>query len=576
MAAIREELTLVDRITAPLTRYISVAEKASGAISDAKSSTNQLTQSQETASNATSSAANSLKLYESVANSVERKLISLNASFDAMLSQQERMAAAGQQNTAAFTQLDQKMDKTGEKIRALDGEYNALRKAMEPLEAQIKQERIEAERAAQAQTKHESRLRAVRNSISGLISKLTGLNRAQKAYDGLDRQFRRFALTLFSVSRIFNFMKSALERAPQSIQNSWKAASDSMRDLFAGGFVAALQGLQPALDRLSAMLNSESGQKFARGIETAFRFAGQAIGVFVDAGSKLIGFLGDNFQTVMTVAAVVAGIFAAQMLVSAAATIAANLPLIAFIGLISALVVGLMSAGITSEEIFSAIGAGIGWVYALAYNLVADLWNTITNFAEFIANVFNDPLRAVANLFFDTFDQILGVIETVAGAADAILGTDMAGAVSGFRSKMQSWVDENIGENEIQLDRMDKLDYKDTMADFAEKAEDLASAFSDFSLENALGAPLSQIAGDTKAIKNSVSATQEDLKMMVDMAERRFVANVNLSAPAPTITIQGQNTGNSREDTRRMLNQIAKVLQEDMNSSTQMNYAFIH
>lgn len=87
---------------------------------------------------------------------------------------------------------------------------------------------------------------------------------------------------------------------------------------------------------------------------------------------------------------------------------------------------------------------------------------------------------------------------------------------------------------------------------------------------------LSQIASDTDSIKGAVSTTQEDLKMMVDMAERRFVANVNLSAPAPTITIQGQNTGNSREDTRRMLNQIAKVLQEDMNSSTQMNYAFIH
>ena len=42
--------------------------------------------------------------------------------------------------------------------------------------------------------------------------------------------------------------------------------------------------------------------------------------------------------------------------------------------------------------------------------------------------------------FFDVFDTILGIVETTAGAIDALLGTDMASVVSGFRGKMSGWL----------------------------------------------------------------------------------------------------------------------------------------
>lgn len=59
---------------------------------------------------------------------------------------------------------------------------------------------------------------------------------------------------------------------------------------------------------------------------------------------------------------------------------------------------------------------------------------------------------------FDIFDTILGIVETTAGAIDALLGTSLAGTVAGFRGKMSGRVDDTFGENAIQIKRMAELD----------------------------------------------------------------------------------------------------------------------
>ena len=43
------------------------------------------------------------------------------------------------------------------------------------------------------------------------------------------------------------------------------------------------------------------------------------------------------------------------------------------------------------------------------------------------------------------------MVETVAGAIDVLIGSDLSSSVSGFREQISSWVDENFGENAIQI-----------------------------------------------------------------------------------------------------------------------------
>ena len=61
--------------------------------------------------------------------------------------------------------------------------------------------------------------------------------------------------------------------------------------------------------------------------------------------------------------------------------------------------------------------------YAFGYNLIADIWNFIATFAEFFANVFVDPIGSIERLFLGLADSVLGGLETIANAIDAVFGS---------------------------------------------------------------------------------------------------------------------------------------------------------
>jgi len=83
---------------------------------------------------------------------------------------------------------------------------------------------------------------------------------------------------------------------------------------------------------------------------------------------------------------------------------------------------------------------------------------------------------------------------------------------------------------------------------------------------------LEGIGGDTKAIRSSVALSEEDIRLLVDQAEREYVSNVNLTAQTPVITINGQNTGNFEEDLAWLENALVKILSEQSASHTDLSY----
>lgn len=592
MAAIREDLILRDQFSGPLENYIRKMERASAAsqgnqanilkVSAATQAlVDRLTPLQTAFEEAFTEKAASKNINRLISQMERLGLVWTNADYEAHaadlilndglqeLANQgaitanavaqaayEEASAKQAAKAAAVAEREAARQAAAEKRAAAKIEAQAAREAAAAEKAAAREQKLAANEAAKAT---ESRIQKVKS----LVTALTGLGRRNE-FDGLNKQLNRFALSLFSVSRIVNAFKSYLERSPQAIQTSWSNAGTALSNLFGGAVVAALQGLQPHLDRLTAALNSDSGQRLARGLETLANVGGQALGFVLDKVSQLVTFLGDNFDSAVTVAAVLLGVFAGRMLLSAAASAAANLPLYLMLGLLVSMVTGFMAAGTTAQDIMGSIGAAAGWLYALVYNLVADTWNIFATFAEFFANVFNDPVTAVAHLFFDTFDNILGVVETTAGAIDALVGSNLADAVAGFRSDLQGWVNDTFGENEIKIKRMDKIDPSDTMLDFYQKGVGLANALSGFSLENAVKAPLGPIAEDVKSIEKSVNLSNEDIKSLVDVATRKYVNQVNLTSQTPVINIHGQNTGNTRRDIEDIADKLAQMLIEQL------------
>ena len=75
---------------------------------------------------------------------------------------------------------------------------------------------------------------------------------------------------------------------------------------------------------------------------------------------------------------------------------------------------------------------------------------------------------------------------------------------------------------------------------------------------------LGDIGKDVKGIKKSVDLSNEDVKMLVDVATRRYVNNVTLTSQTPVINVTGQNTGRTKEDREALADAIALVLAEQI------------
>lgn len=361
---------------------------------------------------------------------------------------------------------------------------------------------------------------------------------------------------------------------------------------------AATRAMEPAMKRLNGLLNSELGQNAVNGLIAGFELLGSVAAGAVDLLAAGAQWVADNWDFVSTVLQFAAGAFlvlAAISVMSAAASAGAwamaHWPLLLLIAVVGSVIMAMYAMGMTSEEIFAKIGAGAGWLYVLGYNFVAAGWNLIAAFAEFFANVFDNPVAAIANLFLGLFNFIMDVVSNAAGAIDALLGTNLSGAVKSFQNGVNDFVTGIFGENKVKIERMEQISYGDTMAKWAEMGAGLGKSLDNFAIPDVLGGyaqnsidgtnfmansgipgKLDQIGNDTAAIKRSVSLAEEDMKLLVDMAERQYVNNINLTAQTPVINVTGQNTGNTEMDRRSLANTIRDIIIEEAASHTDLSY----
>ena len=378
---------------------------------------------------------------------------------------------------------------------------------------------------------------------------------------------------------------AAFEAVPLTFSQGWTMVKNE-----------ALNALRPALEQLNDLLNSDIGRTAFNGLIAAAQMAGQAVSWLISLVEMGAQWVMDNWETVSTVliglAVGLAAAMAGSAAISAAAWIAANWPLVLIVGTIAAVIFKAREMGATWEEIGQKVGEKAGWLYALVYNLAADMWNFFAMFADFLANAFDHPLASIARLFVDTFSGILGIIETVAGALDALTGWHTSDVVSSFRKGLNEWADRALPV-EHKTSRMEKKDYKEVMAQWSQAGAGAGRALDNFqpkdlfgntggtpidysALAAAAGAgitpALEDIGGDTKAIRNSVALSEEDMKLLVDLAEREYITNVNLTAQTPVINVTGQNSGDTDMDRRLLADAIRDILLEQSASHTNLAY----
>jgi hypothetical protein len=478
---------------------------------------------------------------------------------------------------SSAARMGESSDRVAETMGGVVPSSDRLTSAIEKLTETFGKEGGESDAAARKTRRGLSEMASGGDKLSSLISKVAAAAGAFKLLQGAWRSLTPLFTAKFAVP---DFGKEISKSFGVKFDTSQIAVLKDAAETFqrvAGGIKEALAGaLMPLLARLTAWLKSADAAKFFDVLVKGINLAVGAVTWLIDAFGSVMAFLqpvfdwlAANVDEVVQGLVILGAVVAIVAAVMAAAWLIANWPVLLIIAAVAGLIGILSQLGLSTQQVCEFVGGVIGAVVAIVYdlvmglaafvwNLIADIWNLIAVFAEFFANVFNDPIGSIQRLFVGLFDFILGVVESCAGLIDTVFGSNLAGAVSGWRKSVADWAADNVGEAAITVQRMEKwTPERMKISDGIAKGMEMGAKFGE-TLENLdfgsfgtfkMGEPISSldaefcvnqakfIVGSVGEIKKDVHIADEDLKLLEDMAERRYMQTVNTSTLSPNISV---------------------------------------
>lgn len=233
---------------------------------------------------------------------------------------------------------------------------------------------------------------------------------------------------------------------------------------------------------------------------------------------------------------------------------------------------------------FAALGA---WLYN---SFAVQLMTMFAAAGNFVRNVFNDPVQSIEYLFYDLEISVLKVFRNIADGAGKLLAL-IPGWENNIVTNFASFIDEKISRTSYDLQYAKRAGGYKTYYN-APKEIDLGKAYqtgynfgSNLDIAGTFGKTgnvgtieipqaanitdlLSNINKNTGKIAKTVDMSDEQIKMLVDVAERKYINNVNMTSQTPMITVQGQNTGNTEKDARNLADTLRDVLVDLMNAGS--------
>lgn len=378
----------------------------------------------------------------------------------------------------------------------------------------------------------------------------------------------------------------------------------------------ATVALKPVLLGVSALVNNMDivapivlGVASAFGVYTAAIVANSA----VQGISNVIGFIrakmllaNVNAQLLATSSEYALAVATAQATVAQSgfnAVLAAN-PIMLIVMLIAVLV-GILYAGVAAYNKFTdssvsatgIIGGAFGILAAFILNQLILLWNMFAAIANFVANVFTDPVGAVKVLFYDMAQSVLGYLSTMAHAVEDVINkipgveVDITSGLDGFLSEIKAAADEAKSEADWfefvkTKDFIDYSDAADTGYNMGVGLADKVSGFfngeglegfdssgylsgtsSGIDPTGSIGDTLNGIAADTSAISDEVATSAENEEYLRKIAERDVI--VRYVTPNINVKMNNQNNIRNGMDVDGVIDHMVRKTREAMENSAE-------
>lgn len=450
-----------------------------------------------------------------------------------------------------------------------------------------------------------------------------------------------------------DIIKNAMFMAADDINSKFNDMPMTFADIWNDIKNAGMQAFGGVFTKINNLVNSESFQNVFNAFIGTIHLAGKAMEAFIDfciaawpmvspfiwaAVAALGAYVGvqviSNGLALISSARFIAqavgvGIFALAMWASSKATwaeVTATLglnsalyacPLVWIVGIILVLVAAFYAAVAAVNHFAGTSYNATGMVFGAFSVLGAFLWNMFLSvlelvigvvqymvnpwltFANFLANVFTNPISAIIYLFQGLADAVLGILEKIAAAIDTVFGSNLAGAVSGWRSGLKDMADaavakyapnENykevfstldLGTSDFGLERKTYSGAWDkgyeTGANLGDNISGFFSKFagdSSFDTGSGYGAASNPatIKGKGKGGAIDVDMSDEDIQYLRDIAQRDYVAKISTNTLAPNIAINFTGPITKEADVEVIKGTVEQVMRDEIANSAEGNY----
>ncbi|QOS98107.1 hypothetical protein JNUCC42_16470 [Brevibacterium sp. JNUCC-42] len=427
-----------------------------------------------------------------------------------------------------------------------------------------------------------------------------------------------------------NMGKKAFEEMLNSPLKQWEIMLNRMKSMFADAGKGAVTALMPIITTLNKAFESDKFMSFFVLLSKGLAIGASAFAAVVNGALWLWGVFDTYYPEIIAFFFILSSVYLPALLVKVGALTTALWGMVApilasalswsiahwSIVLIAIAVVSLIGTlryfGVTTEEI---VGFVIGMFYAMfasIYNQVAFLWNRMLAFAEFFVNVFIDPVYAVQKLFYDmavlfgshmynmsrsaedfagnfmkailrSINKTLEGFNWLANKTNEMFGTDFKGAKLFDEGNIHA-VSDNI------KNMMDMIQKPTTTSDVFDLSKYRmveknlhqsfgAGYYKGFNMTANVANPFNPNSNgkvnnigrvdEVGKIKDKVDISNEDLKMMRELAEMKNIQNFVTLTPTVQVTTGDINKG---ADIDTVVAEITRKLQADVVHSAKGAY----
>ena len=647
MATITEKLVLKDVFSETFARYIKAAQKAASATADAQKAlygfmaASQITAAQQHASTtaaqqnagAQEQAAQDMTAAQaSVADSAQHTAVSLTAAAEAATKSTEAMNNAARHSqrfrsethlaTQAASGMVQELKRLASAYLSIQGLKKAvdLSDSLVSMRARLDRMNDGLQTTQELETMIYQSAQRSRGSFTdtmGLVSQLgtmagdafgsskeivqfaEQLNK-QLALSGASGSSAQAAILQLEQGLASGVLRgdelnSVMEQAPalaKSIADYMQVSVGELREMGSQGQITA-DIVKNALFAAAEDTNAEfekTPMTWAQVWTVASNTAVRALDPLLTA----INWVANNMESIAPAAlafAAALGVVTNAANASKIATLAAFAVPLGIAALLAPVILGLASAFVRyagSARAAAGIVAGsLAEAGAYIFNSVLlPMQNAFAAVANFLANVFNNPIATIKIAFYDLCINVMNALKGILQAAQGVVNL-----LPGFDVDWVTRADNTISQ--FQNARKWEVwtnDYKEVVKPWT--AKDLDSAYasgykwgSNLDASSMFGSTgtgnleipqatsanelLGNIDKNTGKIAKTVDLSDEQIKMLVDVAERKYVNNYNRSDQVQQVfNINGQNTGNTKQDAQAIADILRDKLVDLMNAGS--------